>query len=187
VSECADADRERRARSRDYRQPGSGGADAGRSALNRPLHGQLSHELPPEPGRRGLVLSASKEIESGARGDAAAGRGPCSGSTSLSVVTRCARSCATCLQASSRSRTRTAAPADASVAYGDAASYQPGSSGLDFTLDQGAEAGQRQGHDRHPALRRARHDPGQRPGDRSPGAGPVARETSSEPSRFSSS
>jgi hypothetical protein len=85
-----------------------------------------------------LVLSAAKEIESGARAMLLLADGlfrldvVVSGDTLRTVVRNLSNGVL-------EIKDRTAGPVDASIAYGEAAAYQPGSTGLDFSLDQGAE------------------------------------------------
>jgi hypothetical protein len=99
---------------------------------------QLSGELPPDGERRGLALSASKEIEPGARAMLLLADGlfrldiVVSDDTIRTVVRNLSSGELAVEGSRDPGRAR-------GIGFGDAVTYKPGSSNLDFTLGSGAD------------------------------------------------
>ena len=101
-------------------------------------HNQLATELPARGGRRGLVISASKELEPGFRAMLMLAEGL----FRLDVVVHgdsLQTSVRDLVGAGVRIRSGPGVAGGESYAWGDVSPYQPGRAGLEFTLGSGGD------------------------------------------------
>jgi hypothetical protein len=102
------------------------------------MHNQLAGELPPDVGRRRLVISATKEIEPGARAMLLLAEGlfrldvSVAGDTLRTIVRNL----------SSGQLEISPGPIDAapSIGFGEVAAYEPGQAKVEFTIGAGRDS-----------------------------------------------